>query len=1132
MQRRTSYCRLALLIGLFLLALFPNAGPPAVASPRATGQIVANEKTFAAPATHGTLTRQGGGTGPNGETGSTGGETLLYTSDVVDAGQLFDHVGVHWIAAHGTEDRFFLELRTSANGTAWSDWALLGPDEDMHNVYTNEWYAPPQLAVDNAHFAQYRVWLTDGDPTDVVRVGITFMDVNDLNAGPVARLVNDIVGAAKDVARSFTEPSVASAAAAGATRILSRQDWAADENIMSWVPRTYRVQKAVVHHTVTDDGGRNVAATIRSIYYFHAVTRGWGDIGYSYLVDKYGNIWAGRQGGDGTEAGHAYGWNKGSIGIAAVGTYSTTAPPPAMVGAIANIIAMKFAQFGVQPFGADQFTHQEQSSDGSWNNVTSNPPNVQGHRDCNYLESQKGGQTACPGNALYGQLASIRSMAQNAVNQGYVQMPYIETNLPKAGYPGGTINVGVTVMNRGRTTIPAGTNVSYKVLQKGRIVTAQGTSAAIATDIGPGGVGAVTVPLVTPAIGNYIVRWDLQTNGSWWSSLFGTPARDQYFRGADWSADWVSDNVPPSWVAGEVKMVQVTVANDGGRVWNATGAGPVKLGYKWVSNATGNTFPGAVQVPMPFDVQPGQNITLQIAVVAPPYPTNYTMYLDLYKENEFAFADKGIAPDDTPTGVSVDFKAGYQLGSQATFSAGQTTTVPVTITNLGRGTFPVTNSFPINLGYHWTSATGQTVIWDGARTKLPSDLLAGQATTVNASITAPSTGGNFLLKLDLVQEGIAWFSSKGVPTGNTPVTIAGPLVASFGASYQPSTSSLAFAGSRTTVPITVTNTSNFTWPAGGSTPVRLSYHWANAAGSTLVWDGLRTLLTQDVPAGGSVTLQASVAFPSTGGTYLLRWDMVQDGVAWFSGKGVATTDQQVSVSASKAAFYGGSMDVSRVPATLGVGQSATIPLRVQNLSNFDFDSSINLSYHWYDSAGRVVTWDGLRTTLAGMRVNELRAIDATVQTPAATGTYTLRFDIVREGVTWFSGAGMQLAPISVIVQVPPYGATYSVPPTITLAAGAASSTSITIANTGALTWDANFNIAYHIYYQSGAVLVWEGVRTDLPASVAPGQSVTVNAVVNAPPAGTYTIRFDVVQEGVAWFSAQGVTSGSATLQAK
>jgi hypothetical protein len=157
--------RLVLLIGLFLLALFPFAGPPAVASPRASGVTVASEKTFATPAVNAPLTREGGGTSPGGDVGQTGPDTLLYTSDVIDAGQLFDRVGVHWRAAPGTEDRFFVELRTSSNGTNWTDWDLLSADEDMANTDTNEWYASPHLAADNARYAQYRVWLTDGDPT-------------------------------------------------------------------------------------------------------------------------------------------------------------------------------------------------------------------------------------------------------------------------------------------------------------------------------------------------------------------------------------------------------------------------------------------------------------------------------------------------------------------------------------------------------------------------------------------------------------------------------------------------------------------------------------------------------------------------------------------------------------------------------------------------------------------------------------------------------------------------------------------------------------------------------------------------------------------------------------------------------
>ena len=1131
--RRLSKKRLALLIGLFLLALFPNSGPPAVASVRASGETTAHEVSLSAPALSGTLTTQGGGTIRAADAGQTGGETLLYTSDVIAANQIFDRVGVHWVAKHGTQDTFFVELRTSSDGVNWSDWDLLEAEEDMANFDTNEWYASPQLAVDEARYAQFRVWLTDGDPSDVARIGLTFMDVNDLNRGPVARAWNDVVGAVKDIVRSYTEPSYASAAPVGATRILTRQDWAADERLMQWIPRYPQpVRKAVVHHTVTDDGGTNVPAAIRAIYYYHAVTRGWGDIGYNYLVDKYGNVWTGRQGGDNVEAGHAYGWNKGSIGIAAIGTYSVTPPAPGMVGAIANIIAMKFTQFGVQPFGADPFVHQEQAPDGSWVNVASNPPNVQGHRDCNYIQSQYGGQTACPGNALYAQLPSIRQMAQGAVVNGYVQMPYLETTLPKAAYPGAVVNVGVTVFNRGKTSIPAGTKVSYRMLQGATVVVPQGGTGTIGSDIAPGSQGGVNVPLTVPAIGNYIVRWDLQTASTWWNPIYGTPVREQYFRGADWSADWVTDNVPISWTAGETKMITATVSNDGGRVWNATGPGPVQLGYKWVSNATGNTFPGVNKVSLPNDVQPGQTVTLQIPVTAPVYPTNYTMSLDLYKQNEFAFSDKGIADDDTNTGVSVDFKAGYTFNAIPTFTAGQTTTVPITITNRGLGTFPVTNAYPVNLGYHWTSASGANVVWDGTRTKLPADLLAGQSVTVTAPITAPTAGGQYVLKLDLVQEGVAWFSGKGVATGDTAATIAGPVTPSFGASYSIGSAAGGMAGTQTTVPIALQNTSNFTWSAAGSNPVTLSYHWSNGAGQTVVWDGLRTKLAGDVPAGNITQLQANLRYPSAPGTYTLRWDLVQEGVSWFSGKGVATANQTVSVRPYSAPFFGGSLDVSQTPTQMNKGLTILIPVRVQNLSNFDWGGNVNLSYHWYDASGSVVVWDGLRTSLADIPRNAVGVLSAQVAAPATPGTYTLRYDIVQEGVAWFSGAGMQTPTVQVSVITPALAATYSVPATLNAAAGSMMTVRVSVQNAGTTTWQPGaFNLGYHIYVSSGAVFVWDGARTAFAAPVAPGETATVDAVVRMPTGpGTYTLKFDVVQEGVTWFSGQNVPMGSVSLQ--
>ena len=52
----------------------------------------------------------------------------------------------------------------------------------------------------------------------------------------------------------------------------------------------------IIHHTVTQHQEADPAATVRAIYYYHAVTQGWGDIGYNFLVDLHGNVYEGRYG--------------------------------------------------------------------------------------------------------------------------------------------------------------------------------------------------------------------------------------------------------------------------------------------------------------------------------------------------------------------------------------------------------------------------------------------------------------------------------------------------------------------------------------------------------------------------------------------------------------------------------------------------------------------------------------------------------------------------------------------------------------------------------------------------------------------------------------------------------------------
>src|SRR5438132_4933378 len=198
--------RVAGLTALFVLTVFPHAQTPATATSRGSGQIAGREVTLWDP-THrgGALAVDAGASILSADSGTTGGSTLRYTSDPIAADQLFDRIGLHWLTIAGAQDSVALQLRTSADASSWGGWIDVENDFDMEDHDTGERFATPQLAVADARYAQYRVWLPGGDPGALVRVGLTFIDVSDLNQGPLARLVNDVVGALRDAGASYAD---------------------------------------------------------------------------------------------------------------------------------------------------------------------------------------------------------------------------------------------------------------------------------------------------------------------------------------------------------------------------------------------------------------------------------------------------------------------------------------------------------------------------------------------------------------------------------------------------------------------------------------------------------------------------------------------------------------------------------------------------------------------------------------------------------------------------------------------------------------------------------------------------------------------------------------------------------------
>ena len=131
------------------------------------------------------------------------------------------------------------------------------------------------------------------------------------------------------------------------------------------------------------------------------------------------------------------------------------------------------------------------------------------------------------------------------------------------------------------------------------------------------------------------------------------------------------------------------------------------------------------------------------------------------------------------------------------------------------------------------------------------------------------------------------------------------VIADLDATYDDHTTvpSAASAGAEMPVEIRITNTGKRTWVAGGDQPVRLGYHWYDADGHTLLGDGATAALPVDVSNGQTTTVTVIVRAPQVDGTYVLAWDLVQEGVGWFSASAVSMKSERVVVG-DGVTFYG------------------------------------------------------------------------------------------------------------------------------------------------------------------------------------------------------------------------------------
>lgn len=287
----------------------------------------------------------------------------------------FTAVSAHWSGQIGTWP--VVEARFSDDGTTFSNTSYLTANADNGRPAIDNRIQTGLLAAIGASQLQYRVLDRSGIPVAAEGFSLTFLDTSD---GPAA---SDLTAAS---------------GSGSAPAILLRADWGANEGLSLgsdgeiWPPAYETVSHILVHHTETSNV-EDAAQVVRAIYFDHAVTRGWGDIGYNYLVDRSGNIYEGRAGGANVIGGHAYQYQNGSSGVALVGDFGFDDLTEDARAALVALIA--WLAEDLDPAATTDFGEK------------SNVPVICGHRD---LE-----ETACPGDLLYDDLTSLRALVNETV---------------------------------------------------------------------------------------------------------------------------------------------------------------------------------------------------------------------------------------------------------------------------------------------------------------------------------------------------------------------------------------------------------------------------------------------------------------------------------------------------------------------------------------------------------------------------------------------------------------------------------------------------------------------------------------------------------------------------------------------
>jgi hypothetical protein len=351
-------------------------------------------------------------TPPSAAVEAAGGDVV---SKPLRAPKRFNLVGLRWSGVGELE----LWIRARRSGGGWSRWAPAaahadhGPDPGR-GERSGRGFTDP-VWVGSADWVQYR------SSQRLRGVRLEFVSTAGARLRPAAR-----------------------AAQNGAPPIVPRAAWGAADCPPRSAPSYGEVKAAFVHHTVStnDYTPEQAPAMVLAICRYHRYTRGWDDVGYNFLLDKYGRIYEGRAGGiDRAVVGaQAQGFNAQTTSVSNIGDHTSLPQSEAALDAMATLIRWKLPLHGQPTTGSVTLVSAGGASNRFAAGTSVTLDRVPGHRD--------GNNTACPGNSLYAQLPDLRARLGGA--------PAPDTPAP-ADPAALTLSRSKSRVRRGRTVRLSGT---------------------------------------------------------------------------------------------------------------------------------------------------------------------------------------------------------------------------------------------------------------------------------------------------------------------------------------------------------------------------------------------------------------------------------------------------------------------------------------------------------------------------------------------------------------------------------------------------------------------------------------------------------------------------------------------------